>query len=358
MPVACSAYGWGCSKLGGVDVRNYADIRVNRGALHVVAPKDGHLRLTETPLDLGDGVGEFLAEHVQGGLSDRKATAARFIVMGQDRVSGVCDRILASGAQFVQRSGRLAQLLYAASEGDERVSDGTFAVLRCQSADDPFLAMLKLDPSNQYRTVEDQDEKGRNRNRLELEQGILPGVRERLQKAAFVRSVGNEEFDMLLVDRQRPGEVVSRFFIQDFLGAEPAFDAKERTTAIYKVLTNVKNEVAPGLRPVELERLDRYIKGQVAGDHLNVDEMVGGLPVEEPIRQMFDEQIRAVLTDRDFDIDNATAVNLLKQKRFAGSNGLRVSVPTEFAADMIAAEPPGADGRWTVTIRTREWRET
>ncbi len=339
-------------------MRNYSDVQVQRGAIHVVAPKDGRLRLSEATLDLGDGVDEFLAGHVERGLSDRKATAAKFIVFGDDRVSGLCSQILASEARFVQRSGRIAKLLYGATQGDERVSDGTFAVLLCASANEPFLAMLKLDPSNQYRTVEDDDERGRARNRFELEPGILPSVRERILKAAFVRSVGGAEFDMLLVDRQRPGEVVSRFFIQDFLGAEPAFDAKDRTTAVYRALTNVKNEIAHELEPVVLERLDRYIKGQVAGDHLNVDEMIAGLPVAQPIKEKFDEQISAALPDRDFDIDSATAVSLLKQRRFTGDNGMRVNVPAEFFDDMVAAEPPGPDGRWTITIRTRQWRES
>jgi hypothetical protein len=315
--------------------------------------------LSKTLLELDDGVGEFLVGHVRRGLADRKATAAKFIVLGQERVSGVCGRILGSASQFVQRSGRLAQLLYAASEHDERVTGGTFAVLRCQSAAEPFVAMLKLDPSDHYRTVEDEDERGRDRNRLVVEQGILPSIRERLLKAAFVRSVGGGEYDMLLVDRQRPGEVVSRFFIQDFLGAEPAFDAKERTATVYTVLTNVKNEVAPQMEPVALERLDRYIKGQVAGDHINVDEMIAGLPVDESVRRRFEELLTAAIPDRDFDVDGTTAVSLLKQKRFTGDNGLRVSVPAEFFEDMVVSDPPdAADGRWTITIRTREWRQT
>lgn len=339
-------------------MRNYTDIRVQRGALHVVAPKGGRLRPTETALDLGDGVGEFLAGHVVGGLADSKAKAAKFIVVGQGRTSELCGRILSSGTQFVERTGQLAQLLYTASEGDERVSDGSFVVLRCRSAEEHFVAMLKLDPSNQYRTVEDEDEQGRRRNRMELETGILPSVRERVLKAAFVRSVGGDEYDMLVLDRQRPGEVVSRFFIQDFLGAEPALDARTRTTTLYKALTNVKNEVAPEMEPVERERLEVYIKGQVAGDHVNIDELVAGLPVEDEVRERFDERIKAALPDREFEVDRDTAVNLLKSRRFTGDNGLRVSVPDQFFRDMVDPQPPGDDGFWTITIRTRHWRET
>lgn len=356
--VSASSYGGRVRHAGRAGMRNYTDVRVQRAALHVVAPKAGRLRLTETPLDLDNGVGKFLAEHVVGALADERAKSAKFIVMGDDRASGLCRRILASGTQFVEHSGLLAGLLYAASEGDDRVSDGSLVVLRCRSAEERFIAMLKLDPSNQYRTVEDEDAQGRPRNRMELETGILPSARERLLKTALVRSVGADDYDMLLLDRQRAGEVVSRFFIQDFLGAEPALDARTRTTTLYKALTNVKNEVAAQLEPVERERLEVYIKGQVAGDHINVDELVAGLPVGAEVRQRFDEEIAATLPDREFDVDPETAASLLKSRRFAGDNGLRVSVPDEFFRDMVDPQPPGEDGLWTVTIRTRKWRET
>lgn len=339
-------------------MRNYTDVRIQNGALHVVAPKGGRLRLSETQLDLGNGVGEFLAGHVVRGLADGKARAANFIVKGANRTSGLCGRIVTSGTKFVERSGQLAQLLYTASEADERVSDGSFAVLRCGSAQEQFVAMLKLDPSDQYRTVEDQDEQGRRRNRMELEGGILPSVRERLLKAVFVRSTRADGYDMLLLDRQRPGEVVSRFFIQDFLGAEPALDAKTRTTTLYKALTNVKNQVAPELEAVVRERLDVYIKGQVAGDHVNVEELVAGLPVEQEVRERFEEKITTDLPDRDFEVDPGTAANLLKSRRFTGDNGLRVSAPDQFFQDMVDSQPPGDDGFWTITVRTRQWRET
>jgi hypothetical protein len=338
-------------------LRNYTDVQVQRGALHVVAPKGGRLRLTETPLDLDAGVGDFLVRHVTGGLTDSNAKAARFIVVGAGRASDLCAGILATATQFVERTGQLAQLLYTASEGDDRVSDGSFVVLRCRAAQEGFVAMLKLDPSNQYRTVEDEDEHGRARNRMELEEGILPSVRERLLKAAFIRSVGADDYDMLLLDRQRPGEVVSRFFVQDFLGAEPALDAKTRTTALYKALTNVKNEVAAELEPIERERLDTYIKGQVAGDHVNVDELVAGLPVEAEVRQRFNDRITATLPDREFEVDTLTAVSLLKSRRFTGDNGLRVTLPDQFFQDMVDEKPPGDDGFWNITIRTRQWRE-
>lgn len=113
-------------------MRRYNDITIERAALHIVNPRQGQLVLTEIDLDLGNGVSEFLSTHVERGLSDPKASAASFVVAGADRASGIAGTILDSAAGFIAHSALLARLLYAASENDERVKDGTLAVLRCR----------------------------------------------------------------------------------------------------------------------------------------------------------------------------------------------------------------------------------
>ena len=345
-------------------MRSYGDIHVELAAMQVVYPRQRRLRLTQAPLDLDDEVRRFLEDHVRAGLRDPSAIAANFVVLGDERASGTFDKMLHGTADFVDQSGRLARLLYEASEHDDRVSDGTVALLRCLSTTTSFVALLKLDPSDRFRTVEDTDADGRERNRLELDKGLLPGANERLQKAVFVRSVDGPGYDMLLVDRQRPGEVISRFFIQDFLGAEATLDDTKRTEALYRALTDTKNDISSKLTAGELSRLDSYIAGQLAGGHVDVTDLVQNLPrvtsmSPEEIGLAFSERINNVLPDQDFDIDDLTAKRLLRRKRFTGDNGLLVSLPASFFEDMVTPDPPTEpDGYWTVTIRTRRWTET
>lgn len=339
-------------------MRNYDDITIEQGALHIVNPRQGHLGLTEAELDLGDGVSEFLTAHVERGLADPQASAASFIVAGADRASGIAERILGPGREFVAHTADLARLLYAASENDERVKDGTLAVLRCNVAEGPFLSILKLDPSSAYRPVEKTDAQGKKVVGLVLEPEILPGVRERLQKAAFIRTTEGDGYHMLLVDRQRPGETISRFFVQDFLGAESVYDAASRTRELYKSLTNAKNDVAPGLEADELARLEQYLDGQVVGERVNVDDLLAGLPTSDEVREQFRERVDHAMPDREFDLDPEIARGFVKTKRFAGDNHLRLIVPSDFYDDMIETQPPGDHSHWTIVIRTREWRQT
>jgi hypothetical protein len=347
-------------------MRRYTTVAVSRAAVHVVAPKRKVLRQSSAPLDLDEDMREFLVAHIAKGLLDSQALAGRFKVVGPARTEGLCRSIAASPRDFVAKSAALAKLLYDASSKqagtDARVSDGTLVVARCSAKDhdgtDPsFVALLKLDPNDAFRAEEATDVKGRPVVRLVQQHDILPTPRERLQKAAFVRSTGHE-YDALVVDHQRRGEVVSEFFLDGFLGLEHVFDARERTTTLYKTLYRTFNDVKDQLTDAEYSRLDQYIQGQVVGGRVNLDTIVDNLPAPDGVKERFGDALTSALPDREFDTDTGTAEQLTKRRRFRGDNGLALTVPAEFFGDMVAVSPPATPGgEFTVTIRTKEWSE-
>ena len=347
-------------------MRRYADIAVKRAAVHVVAPKRGVLHQSTAELQLDAPVKEFLAAHIAQGLGDSKALAGRFKVVGDARAEGICHRVVASGTDFVGRSASLAKLLYDASSNtsgtDARVSDGTLVVAKCSATDGevqnvPFVALLKLDPNDAFRADDSTDSNGRPVVKLVAQPNILPTPRERLQKAAFVRAAGHE-YDALAVDHQRRGGVVSEFFLDGFLGLEHVFDAKDRTTRLYKSLHRTFDDVKAELSSDEHARLDQYINGQVVAGKVNVDTIVEGLPAPQAMKDRFAAALNADLPDKEFDTDQETAEQLVKRRRFRGDNGLLLTVSSSFYGDMVQTTPPTqAGGDWLITIRTKEWTE-
>ncbi len=345
-------------------MRDLQKIIAAQGVVHLVAPRSGGLVLSEGELPLVGGVADFLAGHVDQGLRDSQAKAANFAVRGEDRAFGLCDRLLAPQTQILEISQQLATQLYEVMQGDDRVSDGTLAVLLCDATDadgaqQRFVALVKLDPSDAYRTVEDTDAVGRHVLRLEVESDILPTVRERVQKCAFIRAADPAlEYQMLLVDRQR-GPGVARFFVTDFLGAELVLDSAERTTRLYRSLRQARNEVADKLNTGELAALDQVVAGTVVARSVNLDDLVEALPVPEEARQRIDELVSRSLPDREFDLDRDVAQRFVRRRTFEGDNGLRLSVPAEFLEQMIRpADAPSTDPHLRrFIIETRTWKE-
>ncbi|SRR6266545_4597072 len=350
-------------------MRDFHDIRILRGVSHVLEPRNPKmlLLLSETELPLDGGVSDILAAHVDGGLRDAQAKAAVFTVRQQDRASRVCAHLLGPRPRLIELSQQLACSLYAIVEHDERVSDGTLAVLLCGAiARDGtgvrFLALLKLDPSSKLRTVTDVDPVTHKRRvRYEVDSATLPSQNEKIQKCAFVRIVDPEaEYEMLVVDRQRRTDVVSNFWVTDFLGAELVLDAAERTKRLYRALRSGRNHVEQELDASELAALDQVIDGAVVQATVNLDDLMAALPVPEPIRARIDAEVSRALPDRDFDLDPDIASQFVRRRTYHGDNGLRVSVRGEFA-DMIHVEdlePGDQDTRMRrVWFETRTWRE-
>lgn len=346
-------------------MRDFKDIEIARVALHVVAPQSGSLVRTEVELGLPleDDVAEFLCKHVEHGLADSGARAAKFITPGADRAEGLTNKILCDGNELVEASSDLAQLLYNASE-DERVSDGTFAAMLCSATDGPgarhdFLALLKLDPSSQYRTTTGTKD-GRRIVRLARSSGILPSVNERLQKAAFIRKEHRGvEYQMLLVDRQRKADIVSEFFLVKFLGAQLIHDATTRTKILWREVINARNAIQDAVSPSELLAVDRYIHGATSGTSINLDTFQASVPItDNKVRGQFNAQLSAALPDRDFELDRVLTDKLHRRRTFEGDNGLKFSVPAEHYEDMVTVDPdPNRQGSKVVTIHTVTWDE-
>jgi hypothetical protein len=343
-------------------MRDLHEIEIVRAALHIVAPRTTSLVTTEEelPLPLPDEIAAFLGGHVERGLADSQASAAKFVTPGLERAQGASDQILDDPSALVEGSGRLARLLYDASSGDERVSDGTLAALLCRATDDAgakqnFVSLLKLDPSSQYRT-KIGTRNGRRVISLEQEGGILPSVDERLQKAVFIRKGGiGVEYQILLLDRQRKGD----FFLTRFLGAELVLDATKRTKLLWRSVTNARNSVQDDLRPTELLALDRYIHGATSGASINLDTFGEALPIgDDETRGRFNAQLSAALPDREFELDEELAQKLHRRRIFEGDNGLRITVNAEHFESMVDVGPdPERPGWKVITIRTGNWTE-
>ena len=351
-------------------MRDLYGIEVRRGVSHVIAPRDATklLQLSAAELPLSGGVGEILAAHVDNGLHDAQAKAAVFADRRDQRACGTFAKLLGKKPRLVELSQQLAHALYAIAENDERVSDGTLAVLLCKGvgadgAEVRFPAVLKLDPSATLHTVIDTDpDTGKPRVRYEVDPTTLPSKNEKIQKCVFVHGVDPDaEFEMLVVDRQRRAETVSKFWVGDFLGADLVLDPPERTKRLYRALKTARNQVEQDLDARQLAALDQVIDGAVVQASVNIDNLVAALPVPDPVRERVDATISRVLPDREFDLDPGVASQFVRRRAYRADNDLRISVKAEFA-QMIHVDDlePGDDESKLrrVWFETRSWKET
>jgi nucleoid-associated protein YejK len=353
-------------------MRYLNDIQLEQAIIHAIKLKSGQgLQLSEVPLplDANPRVAEFFIQHIRKGLHSAEAKAAHFEASGGEAPCGWCPAILRGDLDLVTGSQRLAERLHGIIENDKRVSECALVLCIYYDAGEPgarYLALLKVDPTEVIRTVEEVDEQGRHFLNIQLETGVLPTARENLQKCAFLQAPdAPAEYDMLLLDRQAHGADAppARFFVQDFLGAALVLDARRRTELFYQSVVIAHNQLRydGALSASEEIALEGALEQAVQTTSLDVDAWINALPLPEPHR----EQIRGVVTeklpDTQFEIDATYGkTKLVGKRRFHGDHGLRLTVPTEYYDQMVTVEKvTDSDGLsvFQITIKTEKWEE-
>jgi hypothetical protein len=353
-------------------MRYATDIQLDQLIVHMLDPwhPDGFVLSERTlPLDREQHLADYFVAHIQNSLQDPAARAARFAALDDEAAPGVCKALLDGSLNLVEGSRRLAQRLYEIIAGDRRISAGDLAVCTYRAGNRPhvprYLALLKIDPSEVFRHKTERDPQGNLYVSFEIETDVMPTTREKLQKCAFVQPLDpRPEYDMMLLDRQTRQPVplpVARFFAKDFLGAQLALDARQRTDTLYRNLVSAHNQLRPRLRPQEDESLRQAIDGVVTSAFINVDTWLEALPLPEDQKERIDQVISQELPDREFEIDTTYARHLVRKRRFRGDHGLRVEVSAERYNQVIFSvervEEPGGPPYYRIVIHTENWEE-
>jgi hypothetical protein len=135
----------------------------------------------------------------------------------------------------------------------------------------------------------------------------------------------------------------------------------ERTKRLYRSLRAARNAVEQEIDADQLAALDQVIDGAVVQASVNLDTLMAGMPVPEPLRQRIDAAVSRSLPDREFDLDSGVASQFVRRRAYRADNDLRISVKAEFN-QMIQVEDLERGNDETrlrrVWFETRTWTES
>jgi hypothetical protein len=351
-------------------MRNATDPHLVEAILHQVQPRSGATgpTLSDIPLtvaDQPDEVRAFLRHHIEKGLNDPRAVASRF--KGQDLDVAMTAASLLRRDSFVEASQELADRLFAIAEEDGRIPDGTIVfalyvdhpLADGQEIPDEALraAILKLDPSSQFRSTATTNPEGQKQVRFRQVTGVLPSVRERLQKSAFFRTYAPDlDYQLIVLDRQTAGG--AQWFTDTFFESEPALDAAERVERFYRAVSQVEASLRQAGQDREARSVLRARDQALRDEEISVETFVANrTELDAEQKQNLRIAITKHLPDPEFKVDRQRADRLLRKASYVGDHGLRVSVEQESRDEMITVSYSPADNLHTVVIRTRTWEE-
>ena len=364
-------------------MRNPQSIEVEELILHILDSKNKRLQLSEIPIPkTGDPrIFEYFRSRIEDAAGDGSARPAKFQSLASYSAS-ICLDLLktsATGAPaLVNGSQLLAIKLFGLLLKNRSIAPGDLAVCRYRATEDEvtesYLAILKIDPTEALRPIVKEDTTGLKYVTFDIETDVFPTLGERVQKCALVRTLDPRppEFDLLLLDRQaRPaaGTGVARFFTEDFLEAELAFDSLRSTVLFCDRLLRAQDQLRKSLSVLRQERFERQVQGVLSQEQVHIDEWIETVGLPETEQALLSESLApAHLPEREFEIDREHADKVIRTRRFHGQNGLCLEVAAQdygpaggarrrkLAEWRRVSSATGPD-YFEIVIRTETWEE-
>ena len=258
---------------------NKEDIRIRNVIVHIMDPTIGMPVLSDTELEYGSEIAEFLKEHIVKISSGDDAKECRFY-----KEESEIYRMLNSYSDedFVAVSKEIAGLLYDIMSGNIDIPPADLMVVLFREGEEEYLALLKMNYKAFYthRTMAAGDGEG-NSNEIIRHKSILPSESQRLTEAAVIRLN-----DLALQVIERKYEVngeKTNYFSFLFLKCSAHMSHKSKLAIVSRAVESVQKEGFD-----ETERFEKQMRAKsIIQEEI---EEKGGFVVEELAEKIFEQE--------------------------------------------------------------------
>ena len=208
------------------------DININEAVIHILDINASEPGLNEYSLELNEDIYKFLYKHIEKCLNSDELKYARF--NGQRNIVKEVVKEYLNGEKdnLIQISKEIAKQLFIAMDTNEDVESGDLVVASLTTDQGPLIAILKMDYVKGFtHEVQFIDEK----MGIEIVQHTvgLPGSGQRLEKAAFIKPIREDEnYNLMILDKQRvlkEDEFGDNYFINTFLNSHIITNERDLT---------------------------------------------------------------------------------------------------------------------------------
>lgn len=208
------------------------DININEAVIHVLDNNSDEPLLNEYSLDLTEDRYKFIFKHIEKCLKDENL---KYAVFNDEKsiVKEVCkDYLNGIDHDLINLSKEIAKQLFAIMNGNTNIPSCDLIVASIVTDKGPMIAILKLDyVKNFTHNIEFINEK-LGIDIVPLSSG-LPGSGQKINKAAFIKPIRDEYFNLMILDKQirknLDDEYISNYFINNFLGCNIVENERDMT---------------------------------------------------------------------------------------------------------------------------------
>lgn len=295
------------------------DININEAVIHILDSNAEEPILNEYKLELNEDIYTFLYKHIEKCFKDEDLKYGKFNLernivkeVSQDYLNGVNN-------DLVGISKELARQLFIIMKGNENIPPGDLIVVSIVTDQGPMVGILKLDYVENYtHEVQFLD------NKIDI--GIvpqaagLPGSSQKIQKAAFIKPIGEEErYNLMVLDKQKGSkddEYGANYFIKSFLGANLIVNERDMTKTFVKAAENwTRKNITEDAG--KAEEIRTAIKTKLREeDKINIDEFSNELFSDDnQSKEEFSNYIKQQGLNEEVAVDKTWVEKKLKRVR-------------------------------------------
>ncbi|MBP3476873.1 MAG: nucleoid-associated protein [Lachnospiraceae bacterium] len=258
---------------------NKEDIRIKNVIVHILDSTIGMPVLSDTELEYGSEIAEFLKEHIAKISSGDDAKECRFY-KEESEVFHMLEEY--ADDNFVEISKDIASLLYEIMNSNIDIPAADLMVVRFRESDEEYLALLKMNYKALYthRTMTLEDGEG-NSNEIIRHKSILPSESQRLTEAAIIKL---DDLSLQVIEKKYEvnGEKTNYFSFL-FLKCSSHLSHKSKLSIVSRAVESVQKEGYD-----ESERFEKQMRAKsIIQEEI---EEKGGFVVEELAEKIFEEQ--------------------------------------------------------------------
>lgn len=215
-----------------------SDININEAVIHILDSNGGEPILNEYSLDLNEDIYKFIFKHIEKCFKDEELKYAKFnegrsIVkeVTQDYLNGI-------DSDLIGLSKELARQMFAIMNGNVNIPSCDLIVASIITDQGPMIAILKMD---YIKNFTHQVEFVGNKIGIGIvpQSAGLPGSGQKIQKAAFIKPLREEDrYNLMVLDKQRKSknedEYGANYFINNFLGCTIVTNERDMTKNFLK----------------------------------------------------------------------------------------------------------------------------
>ena len=296
------------------------DININEAVIHILDNNSIEPILNEYKLEMEEDTYKFIYKHIEKCFNDEELKYAKFneernIVkeIGQDYLNG-------ENNDLITLSKELSRQLFSIMKGNVNIPSCDLIVASIITDQGPMIAILKMDyVKNFTHEIEFVDDK--------IGIGIvpqsagLPGSGQKIQKAAFIKPIKEEDtYNLMVLDKQKKSkeedEYGANYFINSFLGCTIVANERDMTKTFLKAAeTWTRKNFAEDA--VTAEKVRTTVKGKLKEeDIVNIDELSHELFKDEPkAKEEFRTFVKAQGLNDDVQVDKTWVEKKLKRVR-------------------------------------------